>query len=188
MPTQPAPAAARAILRGIVGAVASFVIVLTVPRTAAAALPSRPDAYALIPSASRAPAPDFALTDLDGHKLTLSQYRGHVVLLDFWAVDCGGCKIEIPWYVAFDKTYRSRGLQLIGIDMYGESPALIRPFMAHSGMTYPVAVGTDAIGARFHVEEMPLTLLIDREGRIALSHAGIVDRGQFERALQQLLP
>jgi peroxiredoxin len=143
--------------------------------------------YDVIPVFSRTAAPDFTLTDIDGHQLTLSQFRGHVVLLDFWAVDCGGCKIEIPWYVAFDKTYRSRGLRLIGIDMYGESPTLIKPFMAKSGMTYPVAVGNDAIGTRFHVDPMPLTLLIDRHGRIALSHTCIVDRAAFERAIKRLL-
>ncbi|MGD0368754.1 MAG: TlpA disulfide reductase family protein [Acidobacteriaceae bacterium] len=146
-----------------------------------------PATYNLIPSNDRHHAPDFLLTDLDGQPLTLSQYRGRVILLDFWAVDCGGCKIEIPWYVAFDKTYRAHGLQLIGIDMYGESPGLVRPFMVKAGMRYPVAIGNDALGAQYHVESMPLTLLIDREGRIALSHAGIVDRNKFEGALQQLL-
>jgi peroxiredoxin len=143
--------------------------------------------YKLIPAEARKPAPDFLLTDLDGKKLTLAQYRGRVVLLDFWAVDCGGCKIEIPWYVAFDKSYRAQGLQLVGIDMYGESPAVVKPFMAKSGMNYPVAIGNDAIGTQFHVDEMPLTLLIDRRGCVAISHAGIIDRTQFEQAIQQLL-
>lgn len=153
----------------------------------AAAQPATPGSYALIPPNARQPAADFHLTDLDGKPLTLSQYRGRVVLLDFWAVDCGGCKIEIPWYVAFDKAYRAQGLQLIGIDMYGETPAKVRPFMEKAGMSYPVAIGNDALGAQYHVESMPLTLLIDRDGRIALSHAGIVDRNQFEEAVQQLL-
>lgn len=109
------------------------------------------------------------------------------MLLDFWAVHCGGCKLEIPWYVEFDRQYHRDGLQLIGIDMYGESPSLIRPFMAAAQMTYPVAVGTGAIGQRFHVEEMPLTLLIDRRGRIAYSHAGVVDKVSFERNIESLL-
>jgi cytochrome c biogenesis protein CcmG/thiol:disulfide interchange protein DsbE len=143
--------------------------------------------YALIPPAARQPAPNFAVTGVSGHKLTLARERGKVVLLDFWAVDCGGCKIEIPWYVDFDRKYRSQGLALIGLDMYGEAPVKIRPFMAKSHMDYPVAVGTDAIGASFHVTEMPLTLLIDRKGRIAVAHAGIVDRAQFDRDIQTLL-
>lgn len=143
--------------------------------------------YVLIPSAARQQAPDFALTDINGRKLTLTHDRGKVVLLDFWAVDCGGCKIEIPWYVAFDSAYRSQGLALIGLDMYGESPAKIRPFMTKAHMDYPVAVGTDAVGARYHLTAMPLTLLIDRKGRIAIAHSGIVDRAQFENDIRALL-
>jgi peroxiredoxin len=139
------------------------------------------------PPHTRVAAPDFTLTDLSGGTVSLSQVRGKVVLLDFWAVECAGCKVEIPWYVAFDKTYRDKGLALIGIDMYGESPDMVKTFMKKANMNYPVAIGNDALGERFHVEEMPLTLLIDRSGRIALSHAGIVDKTQFEKAIQELL-
>jgi peroxiredoxin len=142
---------------------------------------------ALIPAAERKPAADFTLADLHGQELSLSQFRGKVVLLDFWAVDCGGCRIEIPWYVDFDRKYRSLGLVLIGLDMYGETPQKILPFMQQAHMDYPVAVGTDAIGARFNLTAMPLTLLIDRQGRIAVAHAGIVDRPQFESDVRQLL-
>lgn len=144
-------------------------------------------AYVLIPADSRVAAPDFTLTDLSGGTVSLSQFKGKVVLLDFWAVECAGCKVEIPWYVAFDKTYRDKGLALIGIDMYGESPDVVKAFMKKENMNYPVALGNDALGERFHVEEMPLTLLIDRSGRIALSHAGIVDKTQFEKDIQELL-
>jgi peroxiredoxin len=143
--------------------------------------------YALIPADTRVAAPDFTLTDLSGKTIALSQFRGKVVLLDFWAVDCGGCKVEIPWYVGFDRTYGEKGLALIGIDMYGESPDVVKTFMAKAHMNYRVAIGNDAVGERFHVEEMPLTLLIDRRGRIALSHAGIVDKEQFENDIQELL-
>jgi peroxiredoxin len=143
--------------------------------------------YALIPADSRLPAPNFTIRDLSGGTVSLSQFRGKVVLLDFWAVACGGCKVEIPWYVAFDKTYRDKGLALIGIDMYGESPDVVKAFMEKEHMNYPVAIGNNALGEKFHVEEMPLTLLIDRNGRIALSHAGIVDKIQFEKDIQELL-
>lgn len=148
---------------------------------------TKASAYALIPKASRVSAPNFNLTDVSGHTLSLSQFRGRVVLLDFWAVECGGCKIEIPWYVEFDKTYHDKGLSLIGIDMYGESPDMVKMFMEKAHMDYRVAIGNDELGKRFHVQEMPLTLLIDRNGRIALSHAGIVDKTQFENAIQALL-
>lgn len=136
---------------------------------------------------SRAAAPDFTLTAVDGKTITLSKYRGKVVLLDFWATTCGGCKIELPWYVEFDHQYRAKGLSVIGLDMYGESPEVIKPFMTKWKMDYPVAVGTDPIGDQFKLREMPLTLLIDRKGRIAVSHAGIVDKTSFEADIQKLL-
>lgn len=158
--------------------------------TAATAQVTNPPASAtkeLVPATSRAEASDFTLTGVDDKTITLSKYRGKVVLLDFWATTCGGCKIELPWYVEFDHLYRAKGLAVIGLDMYGESPEVIRPFMAKWKMDYPVAVGTDPIGDQFKLREMPLTLLIDRKGRIAVSHAGIVDKKSFEAEIQKLL-
>lgn len=157
------------------------------PQTTASPTAPKGSAYALIPADSRVAAPDFTVTDLSGGTIRLAELRSKVVLLDFWAVECAGCKVEIPWYVAFDKAYRAKGLALIGIDMYGESPDVVKTFMKTAHMSYPVAIGNDGLGERFHVEEMPLTLLIDRSGRIAFSHAGIVDKTQFEKAIQELL-
>ena len=156
-------------------------------RTSASPVATKKSTDQLIPVTSRTPAPDFTLADVRGRTITLSQYRGKVVLLDFWATTCGGCKVEIPWYVEFDRKYQANGLALIGIDMYGESPDVVKLFMAKQGMKYPVAIGTDALGDRFGVKEMPLTMLIDRYGRIALLHAGIVDKTQFENDIQELL-
>ena len=141
----------------------------------------------LIPEMSRQIAPSLTINDIDGKPITLAEYKGKVVLLDFWAVNCGGCKLEIPWYVQFDQKYHREGLRLIGIDMYGESISVMKPFMQRSHITYQVAVGTDFIGERFHVQEMPLTLLINRQGRIAYSHAGVVDKDSFERDIKALL-
>ncbi|MGC1462206.1 MAG: TlpA disulfide reductase family protein [Terracidiphilus sp.] len=143
--------------------------------------------YMPVPVQARQHAPDLSVADIAGNKITLSQYRGKAVLLDFWAVDCGGCVIEIPWYVQFDKKYHDNGLQLIGLDMYGESPNYIRPFMQKSQMNYPVAVGNDDIRTRFQAEELPKTILIDRRGRMAVAHVGIVDRDAFARDVEELL-
>ena len=144
-------------------------------------------AYSLVSVSLRQPAPALSLTDIDGKKVELSHYRGKVILLDFWAVDCGGCVIEIPWYVEFDKKYHDKGLRLVGIDMYKESPAYIRPYMQKSHMQYPVAVGNDDIRGRFQASELPKTMLIDREGRVAVSHVGLVDKTKFEHDIQELL-
>ncbi len=171
----------------------NFVLLTGLPTHAQAGQGSAPAGavergrYSLIPEQSRLQAPDLSLTDIDGRKLSLAQFRGKVVLLDFWAVDCGGCVIEIPWYVEFDSKFHGKGLQPVGIDMYGETPSYIKPFMQKTGMNYPVAVGADEIRARFKADELPKTMLIDRNGRVALSHTGIVDKASFEAAIQQLL-
>jgi thiol-disulfide isomerase/thioredoxin len=143
--------------------------------------------YELIPAASRALASDFTVTDVQGRRITLSQYKGTVVLLDFWATTCGGCKVEIPWYVEFDKKYRDEGLAVLGIDVHEESVANVKPFITHWQMDYPVAVGSDALAGTYRVQELPLTFLIDRTGRIAVSHAGIIDKARFESAIRELL-
>ncbi len=165
----------------------SLFLLALLPLAAQTNTSPRQPASELIPAGSRLAAPDFTLTDVQGQALELSKYRGRVVLLDFWATTCGGCKIELPWYVAFSDKYRSQGLSVIGLDMYGESPEVIKPFLLKWKMTYPVAVGTDALGERFSLKEMPLTLLIDRNGRIAVSHVGIVDKAAFESDIHKLL-
>lgn len=169
-----------------IGAVLLAILLLP-PASQSPAQSAHPGDYSLIPTQSRQTAPDFSLTDIAGNKLSLSQFRGKVVLLDFWAVDCGGCVVEIPWYVEFDRKYRARGLQPIGLDMYGESPVKIKVYMQKTQMRYPVAVGNDDIGQRFQAETLPKTILIDRQGRIAISHVGIVDKAAFERVIQELL-
>ncbi len=141
----------------------------------------------VIPVVQRVNAPNFTVTDVEGKPFTLATLKGKVVLLDFWAIACGGCKLELPWYVGFDQQYRSKGLSLVGLDMYGEAPGAVKSFAAAHQMRYPVAIGTDEIGALYHIGAMPLTVLIDRKGRIAVSHAGVVDPKLFEADIKTLL-
>jgi cytochrome c biogenesis protein CcmG/thiol:disulfide interchange protein DsbE len=135
----------------------------------------------------RKPAPDFSLKDANGRTITLSAYKGKVVLLDFWATWCGGCKVEIPWYVEFDKKYRARGLAVIGVSMDDQGMKVVKPFLAQKGIEYAVVIGNEALAKKYNLESMPLTLLIDRNGRIAVSHAGVVNKDEFESRIKELL-
>ena len=150
----------------------------------------------LIPKAARSIAPGFTLIDAHGERIDLSDFRGKVVLLDFWATWCGGCKLEIPWYMEFDKKLRGRGLAVIGVSMDEEGWKVVRPFLArkidtetggNTAMKYPVVIGNDALAKKYNLTSMPMTLLIDREGRIALSHTGVVNKADFESHILQLL-
>jgi cytochrome c biogenesis protein CcmG/thiol:disulfide interchange protein DsbE len=150
----------------------------------------------LIAAGMRKPAPGFALTDAQGQLVSLSAYKGKVVLLDFWATWCGGCKIEIPWYMEFDKQYKKQGLAVIGVAMDDEGWKAVRPFLAlkrdpetggNTSMQYPVVLGSEGLGRQYNLTSMPMTLLIDREGRIAVSHTGMVDKANFESHIQELL-
>lgn len=149
--------------------------------------PSAQSRDELVPARERKTAPDFTLTDAQGKAITLSAYKGKVVLLDFWATWCGGCKQEIPWYQEFDKRYRSEGLAVIGVSMDDGGMAVVKPFLAERKIEYPVVIGSEALGKKFDLTSMPLTLLIDRDGRVAVSHAGVVDRLGFENDIKALL-
>ncbi len=135
----------------------------------------------------RSAAPDFALRDAKGAVVKLSDYKGQVVLLDFWATWCGGCKQEIPWYLEFDQKYRTKGLTSIGVAMDDEGWKTVTPWLAEHPISYTIVTGDKAIVDHYHVTNMPVTLLIDRNGRIAESHVGVVDKAKWEEEIQKLL-
>ena len=141
------------------------------------------------PLASRKPAPALSLKDAKGSARKLSDYTGRVVLLDFWATWCTGCKLEIPWFMEFEKKYRTKGLSAIGVALDDEGWKTVKTYLAEHPMTYPVVLGDmDVLQKKFGLPaSLPVTLLIDRSGRIASTHAGLVEREQFEADIRQLL-
>jgi len=135
----------------------------------------------------RKAAPNFTLTDASGRRVRLSDYKGKVVLLDFWATWCHGCKTEIPWFMEFQDRYKRSGLEVIGVSMDGEGWKAVKPFIEQHPFNYAIVVGDDALAKRYGLDSMPMTLLIDRTGKIAAAHVGMVDKGSFEKELQALL-
>jgi thiol-disulfide isomerase/thioredoxin len=132
-------------------------------------------------------APDFSLTDVSRHKLTLSSYRGKVILLDFWATWCDPCREEIPRFVELQNKYRDRGLQIIGISM-DDTPEPVRDFYRQFKMNYPVALGNAKIGELYGgVLGLPIAFLIDREGRIYSKHIGAIEISVLENEIKALL-
>lgn len=138
---------------------------------------------------SRKAAPQLSLKNANGTTVTLSSYKGRVVLLDFWATWCTGCKLEIPWFIEFDKKYRAKGLAAIGVAVDDEGWQMLRPYLAEHPISYPIVLGNiDVLQKTFQLPaSLPVTLLIDKSGRIAKTHPGVVEKEAFEKDIQLLL-
>jgi len=133
-------------------------------------------------------APDFTLPQLEGPPLTLSSYRGKVVLLDFWATWCDPCREETPHLVDLQQRYGDRGLQIIGVSM-DDGPEPVRAFYQQFHINYPVVLGNAKTGELYGgVLGLPIAFLIDRDGRIYAKHIGATDVGVFEKEVKSLLP
>ena len=88
------------------------------------------------PNKERKDAPDFTLKDADGKVVHLSDYKGKVVLLDFWATWCGPCKIEIPWFMEMQRNNKDKGFEVLGVAMDDEGWEVVKPFLADLGVNY----------------------------------------------------
>lgn len=128
-------------------------------------------------------APNFTLPELDGHPLSLSSFRGRVVLLDFWATWCVPCREETPHFVELQKKYADRGLQVIGVSM-DDSADPVRAFYQQLHINYPVVMGTAKTGEEYGgVLGLPIAFVIDRDGRIVNKHIGATDPAVIEREI-----
>ena len=149
--------------------------------------PSSAEASTLKPVKERKAAPDFSLKDTDGRTVKLSDYKGKVVLLNFWATWCGPCKIEIPWFVEFEQQLKHRGFAVLGVAMDEDGWEVVKPFIAELRVNYRTLMGNDSIAQLYGgVDSLPTSFLIDREGKIASIHVGLVSKGDYEHEIEQL--
>jgi thiol-disulfide isomerase/thioredoxin len=137
----------------------------------AAQSPAAPQAQAEAKSVGARPlAPQFTLTDISGQRLSLADYKGTVVMLDFWATWCGACRLEIPGFVELQNRYRDQGFAIIGISM-DDGPEVVQEFYEQFKMNYPVALGDDNLSELYGgIFGMPTTLP-DRPRRTHLCQA-----------------
>lgn len=133
------------------------------------------------------PAPFFSRTDLAGARISLSAYRGKVVLLNFWATWCAPCRVELPRFATWQKQYGPQGFQVIAVSM-DDDPDLVRPFLRLLEPNYPVLMGDAKLGGRYGgVLGVPVTFLIDRDGIIRARFEGGADLTAMEARLRRLL-
>lgn len=138
---------------------------------------------------NRKPAPDFTLTDAEGKQVKLSDYRGKIVLLNFWATWCGPCAIEIPWFEEFEQQYKSKGFEVLGVSMDEDGWKAIKPYVAARKVNYRILLGNDFVTQLYGgVESLPTTFLVDRNGRIAYPpHVGLAEKNEYLNQIQELL-
>lgn len=140
------------------------------------------------PEASRKAAPEFSLKDDSGRAVHLSDYRGRVVLLNFWATWCGPCKVEIPWFIQFQRAYRDRGLAVLGVSMDEAGWDAVRPYAAGHHINYPVLLSTPEIAQLYAgMTVLPTTYLIDRQGRVERVQFGLPEHDVYQSAIETLL-
>jgi peroxiredoxin len=142
----------------------------------------------LQPANERKPAPDFTLKDASGKTAKLQDYRGKVLLLDFWATWCTGCKEEIPWFSEFQRTYRAQGFAVVGVSVDEGGWKVVKPFLAQATVPYRMLLADDPTSRRYGITNLPDTFLLDRQGRIAAAYrAGLVEKDDVEANIKTIL-
>jgi cytochrome c biogenesis protein CcmG/thiol:disulfide interchange protein DsbE len=140
----------------------------------------------LPPGELAGPAPPFTLADLNGKPVSLSDFRGKVVVLDFWATWCPPCRAEIPDFIDLQKEYGSQGVQIVGIAL--DEPEKVLAFARQNGMNYPVLLGSDEVSMKYGgIEGIPTTFIIDRDGKIVNRFEGFRPRQVFETEIKNVL-
>ena len=133
-------------------------------------------------------APQFTLKDVNGRTVRLSDYKGRVVLINFWATWCPPCRAEMPELVRLQREHGKEGLQIIGITYPPEQKARVRRFARSLKVNYPIILGTREFKARFSSEEtLPLTVVINRDGKVSDIISGILLREEFDEKIKPLL-
>ena len=142
----------------------------------------------MVLNAQAKPAPDFTLKSLDGRTVRLANLRGKVVLLNFWATWCAGCKVEMPRLVKQHQRHHSQGLIIIGVSMDDAGDDVVTRFVKANHVNYTIARGNDAVAKAYGgVRYLPQTFVIDRNGEIVASIAGPPEERELEVVINRLL-
>jgi cytochrome c biogenesis protein CcmG/thiol:disulfide interchange protein DsbE len=143
------------------------------------------------------PAPEVTFKDLDGKSGTLGQYKGKVVLVNFWATWCDPCYVEIPWLIEMQQKYEAKGFTVLGISMDEEGKTAVAPFLAKERfsvngqklpMNYPIVIGNDEVADKFGgLLGYPTSFLISRDGKIVKKVQGLVSYDEIAKAIEAQL-
>jgi cytochrome c biogenesis protein CcmG/thiol:disulfide interchange protein DsbE len=143
------------------------------------------------------PAPEVTLKDLDGKDLSLAQYKGKVVLVNFWATWCEPCQVEIPWLIEMQQKYAAKGFTVLGIAMDEEGASVVTPWVkkerfdvngSKSQMNYPIVIGNDSAADKFGgLLGYPTSLLVTRDGKIVKRITGLISYEEISKSIESQL-
>jgi len=151
-----------------------------------------------VKAASAATAtPVMFLKDLQGNDVSLADYRGKVVLVNFWATWCGPCRVEIPWLIEFQQKYGPRGFTVLGVAMDDDGKKAVEPWVKKERfeingqpavMNYPILLGNDALAEKFGgIIGLPTSMLISRDGKKVKTIVGLVNHEDMVKAIESQL-
>ena len=160
------------------------------PKTAVsatpAATPASPAKVAALPVLG--PAPAWSLKDVHGLPITSEQFKGKVVVLDFWATWCGPCRQEIPGYVDLQRKYGKDGFVVVGVSLDQAGPKVVEDFVKKFAVNYQMVMGDEAIQTAFGgMDAIPTTFLIDRAGQVRDRKVGAEPAEEYEKKVKTLL-
>ena len=134
-------------------------------------------------------APSFTLVDLQGKKVSLADYKGHAVVLNFWATYCGPCKLEMPWFQDLQNKYKGQGLVVLGLDQDdGMAVQEVATASKRMGVTYPILMPDDAVSKSYELSDyIPETYYVDKSGKIVDQTIGAHSKDELEADIQKAI-
>jgi cytochrome c biogenesis protein CcmG/thiol:disulfide interchange protein DsbE len=142
-------------------------------------------------------APDFSVKDLNDKEVTLADYKGKVVLVNFWATWCDPCRVEIPWLIAMQDKYSPKGFTVLGLAMDDEGKSIVAPFVVKERydvngqklpMNYPIVIGNDSVAEKFGgLLGYPTSVLIDRNGKVLKRVTGVINEDEISKLIEGAL-
>jgi peroxiredoxin len=132
-------------------------------------------------------APSFTLSTPEGKNVQLSDYRGKAVLLNFFGDTCEPCLEESPWLVEIQKRDAEKGLQIIGIEMYGASNEAIAKYAKQFGTNYILVHGNEDIGAEYGIGQFPTSFFVNSQGKIVSTAIGLHSKSELEAKVESAL-
>lgn len=134
------------------------------------------------------PAPVWDLQGLDGKSVHSDDFKGKIVILDFWATWCQPCRAEISGFIDLQKKYQAEGLVVVGISVDQADSGTVKSFVQKEGINYPVVLADSKVVTAYGgIEAVPTTFIIDRGGRVVKQHLGFTDKEEFEKEIKALL-